>query len=86
MLTANYCWMKVASELIFVGDSKSVESAGASKRHGYSNRESKCSSEDDFSFTPGVRIQGCNLSSQTTNIPPSNRPIKSNAIEKLAIV
>ena len=35
VLTANYWWMKVASELIFIGDNWSVEASGVSKRHGY---------------------------------------------------
>ncbi|MFN3582895.1 TonB-dependent receptor [Phenylobacterium sp.] len=33
--TANYWWMEVASELIYVGDAGSVEPSAASRRHGY---------------------------------------------------
>jgi hypothetical protein len=35
VLTANYWWMKVASELIFGGGNWSAGPSGASKRHGY---------------------------------------------------
>ena len=34
-LTATYWWLKVGSELRFVGDSNAVEPSEASKRHGY---------------------------------------------------
>lgn len=35
VLTANYWWMNVDSELIYVGDAGSVEPSNASRRHGY---------------------------------------------------
>lgn len=35
VLTGNYWWSRIASELIYVGDSGSVEPSGAGKRQGY---------------------------------------------------
>jgi len=52
----------------------------------YSNRESKCSCQDEFSFTPCVKIWWCHIFSPPANDPPSYLPIGSSVIEKLATV
>jgi len=35
VVTGNYWWSRIASELIYVGDSGAVEPSGAGRRHGY---------------------------------------------------
>lgn len=52
----------------------------------YSNRESKCSCQDDFSFTLCVKIGWCKIFSPPANDLPSSQPIGSSVIAKLATV